>query len=706
MTFENINFTISINYFILTILVFIAVGYAYYIYRHTIPKTSNFIKFILILLRSSALILIIAILFEPVITLNYIQTNKPTNLLLIDNSSSIVQKDSTNRSNKIHGFISDYIANTTGSIKIATFGKEVNPIDFSDEVILKFNESVTNFENLIPFIKKLKENIATISIISDGIITEGSNSTSEIEKLNIPFFTIAVGDTTKPSDIAVNKVQFNKLIYLNSKTEINGIISNNNFSNRKVTVSLSTKYGIIEQKQIKLNKSGINNISFTYEPKKNGKHSLQLTVSRLENEETYVNNKYPFMIDVLNDKTNVLVIAGAPSADLSVIIKSLSVSNKIKLNKIIQLNGTIFLDKTNFGNKIDSADIILMIDFPTFKTPNKLLNAISSRIILKKTPYFLFLSELTNYNRLSAFKNLLPFKTKTFSQGNLLIQPEIVSEGNGIFSDLSLWNNLAPIKVNSYKIGVKSSASLLAIGKTRNSQIDIPILFTSKIAPSRSIVFNGYNFWKWRVQSDEYLINTFDTFLSNSIKWLSTKKEKRIFVKPIKDIFTTNETVEFTGNVYDETLTPISNASVVVKIKSEKFIKSIKLQSTKNGLYSGRIDISSPGIYNYTATISSKNEKLQIVKGKFLISDVEIESINFVLNSNYLTFISNITSGKSFIIDDYSDLFSRIKQFSHIQTNDEIISIKFDVWRNKWILILTIMLFAIEWIIRKQKGML
>ncbi len=706
MTFENINFTLSTNYFILTILMFIAVGYSYYIYKYTIPQTSWFTKTLLITLRSSALIMIIIILFEPVLTLNYIRTNKPVNLLLIDNSSSIVNKDSTSRAKKIHNFIESYKNTISDNTIIATFGNGVNQIDNRNISKLKFNAPVTNFEKLIPFIKNQKKNIATITMVTDGIITEGSNSTSEIEKLNIPVFTVAVGDTTKPSDIAISKVLFNKLIYLNSKTEINGVISNSNFANRIVTVSLFDESGVVGQKQIKLNEYGINNITFAYKPKEIGKNNLLLKVSGIEKEETYVNNKYPFIIDVLNNKTNVLLLAGAPSADLSVIVKSLSENSKIILNKIVQLNRTTFLDKNNYTNKIDSAEIILMIDFPTTKTPVQLLNRINRKITLGKTPYFLFLSELTNYNRLTGFKNLLPFKTKTFSQGYLLTQPEIISVGNGIFNNLSLWNQLAPIKTNNSKIEVKSYTSLLAVGKSRNDKTELPILFTSKLASSRSIIFNGYDFWKWRVQPDAYLENTFNTFLSNSIKWLSTKKEKRIFVKPLKDIFTTNETVEFSGNVYDETLTPINNATVVVEISSDNFKKSIKLQPVKNGIYKGSLGISSPGTFKYTAKINSKDEKQQIVKGKFLISDLEIENINFILNSNYLTFISNVTSGSFFTIDDYSNLFSKIKQFSNIQIKKEVLPVKFDIWRNRWILFLIIIFFAIEWIIRKQRGML
>ncbi len=125
MTLDNIDFTININYLILTILLVLGIGYTYFSYRFTIPTTTNFIKTTLIVIRTLALVLIIGILFEPILFLNFLQKNEPTNLLLIDNSSSIINKDSKNRSENVHKFIDNFKNSVNGNIKIATFGKHI-----------------------------------------------------------------------------------------------------------------------------------------------------------------------------------------------------------------------------------------------------------------------------------------------------------------------------------------------------------------------------------------------------------------------------------------------------------------------------------------------------------------------------------------------------------------------------------------------------
>lgn len=705
MTLENINFTIN-NILILIFLLIIGFGYTYFIYRFTIPRTSKFIRILLILLRSFALGLIILFLFEPSITLNFLKRDEPINLLLIDNSSSIVNKDSLNRSNNVNKFISDYKNNIKGNIKIASFGKDVKLMDSENELALNFSESLTNFENIPTFIKEQKGNIASVTIVSDGIITDGTNSTTEIEKLNIPIFTIGVGDTTRQSDIGINKVEFNKLIYLNSRTEINGIISNLNFANKNVMVSLLDKAGLVEQKQIKLNDSGINNISFYYEAKEVGKQSLTITISQLDSEITYENNKYPFVIEVLDDKTNVLIIAGAPSSDLSFVNQSLAKNENIRLNKIIQITNNKFLDNVDYASKIDSAKVIIMIDFPSKETPQNLFQSVINNLKSKNTPYFLVLSELTDYTKLNIFKDILPFVIKSISKDYQLVQPEIISDGSGIISNSSQWESLAPIRIGNKQIEVKDKSSIIATGKIKNEQVEVPLIFAQKVASSRRIVLNGFDFWKWELQSDRKIENLFDLFLNNSLKWLSTKKEELIFITTSKNIFNSNESIEFIGNVYDETLQPINDALVEVEISSDGYRNNLKLQSDNNGIYSGNINISKSGSFNYKGTITIKDESPKFVKGQFIISDIKIENINFVLNSNYLTFISNTSSGKSFNIANYSDLFAKIEQLSRIQTNDEIIFTKYELWYNKWILLIVILFFAFEWIVRKQKGML
>ncbi len=705
MNFENIDFAFNTNFILLLPLLILGIGYTYFIYRFTIPVTSKLIKTILIILRSTTLILIITILFEPTISFNYSTKVQPKNLLFIDNSSSIVNKDSVNRSNQIDSFISDFRNSVKSNIDYFTFGKEVTPIKINDDFKLLFNESITNFDNLTNYLKR-EDNIASITLISDGIINEGTNSYSNFEKLNIPIFTIAIGDTTRPSDISVKKVSYNKLIYINKTTEIKSIIRNTNLAGRKVFVSLYDDSGVLAKEQIRLNENGINSITFNYEPLSIGKQRLMIKTSQLSEEVTHENNSYPFILDVLNDKIKVLLVAGAPSSDLSIITQSMLKNENIKLSKIIQIAPNKFLDKKDNTTKLDSADIILLLDFPTATTPTKLLREVQNTLANRK-PFFLLLSQSVDYVKLNSLKDQLPFSATKFSKNKMLVQAEIKSYNNTILRNGKDWSKLPPIYMNASELVLKPGTTILAVGKNRKQNSQLPLLFSSNVASSRSIVLNGFNFWKWNLQPDNSVNTLFDRFISNAIKWLfANNNQKRIFVNTSKDIYNSNESIDFIGNAYDESLSPRDDATFDIKISSKNFEKTLKLVSTQKGKYEGTTNISQPGNFNYSANISLPGEQSKIVTGKFAIAEINLENINFVLNSNYLKFISNITSGKSFDVKDYSNLFEELNKLSERKTKNKIVEKKYSIWTNEWILVLIVLLLAFEWLIRKKKGML
>jgi len=706
MSFENITFDFNTSLITLIPLLIIGIGYTYFVYRFTIPITSKFIKTSLIVIRSLTILLIITLLFEPSINFNYSTEVKSKSLLLIDNSSSIVNTDSLTRSNQAHSFISDFTNNVNGNINYFTFGKEVTPIIVNDDFNLLFDESITNFDNLGNYFKT-EDNVSSITLISDGIFNEGTNSYSNFEKLNIPIFTIAIGDTTHPSDVSIKKVTYNKLIYINGTTEIKSVIRNTNLSGRKIFVTLYDDSGIVGKEQIKLNENGINSVSFNYQPLKVGKQSLMVKISQLSEEESYENNSYPIVLDVLNDKIKVLLIAGTASPDLSILTQSVLKNENIALSRIIQITPDKFLDSKNYKSKLDSADIIMMLDFPAINTPSRLIADVKDVIDSSQKPYFFVLSQSVDQKKLATLKERLPFIIPNMETNKILVQPKIKSFNNTLLKNTLGWDKLPPIHMHNSRLVLKSGTTILVVAENRNVRYQIPLIFSSKIASSRSIVLNGFNFWKWNLQSDNSIGNLFNKFIADVIKWLfADNNQKRIFVKTSKDIYNSNESIDFVGNAYDETLSQRNDATFDIKITSTNYEKSLKLVSTQNGKYEGTVNISQSGNFYYSAKISLPGETDKVLNGKFTISETNLENINFVLNSNYLKFISNITSGKSFNIDNYSNLFNEINRLSERQIKRTIVETKYSIWSNEWILVLIVLLFTLEWIIRKKKGML
>ncbi len=709
--FDTLDISININYPILLLLIFLGIAYTYYIYRYTIPPTSMFLKSVLVFIRATAISLIVILIFEPTLIVKYNRSINPINVVFVDNSNSIVNRDSTDRVKMVEDFLNDFSQSVYGENQYYSFSSLIDTIVNPNDSRLNFEGNRTNFEKLKTFLNESKLNIASATIISDGIINDGSSSAYNFDRIGIPIYTVSIGDTAVQADVELKKVLYNDLIYTKSSTELRAVLYNQYLAGKNVTVFLYEDSKLIDQKNVKLASSGLNNTSFTYTPQSPGEKNLLISVSKVENEETFDNNQYPFVVNILDDKIKVLIVAGAPSYDLTILKQILNNNKKIKVDEIIQLTKDKFIPDELFTTKIDSSDIILMIDFPTQYSPTTLISNLTDAIKNNKKSFFFILSQSVNQQKLSSFDIYLPFNIQNFSNEFREIVPNVNSLADPIIStnsnNITLWNDLPPIFQTNSKISANSSSTVLVSSKYKNFDNNSPLIITRSIGENRSVTLNGFGIWKWRLQRNVKNDFLLESFFTNSIKWLYADKQKqRIFVSPIKKVFAQTDEIEFRASIYDETLTPRNDASITITANNENESFDFELTGIGNGIYEGKLGISKSGNYNFKSNIDLDNSTIIGTNGKFIITDLDIENINYVLNKNYLKLISNITSGKSFEVPAYDNLFDALNLNYKTRMSNESISREENIWANEWILVIIVILFSIEWFLRKKRGLL
>ncbi|MBZ0199507.1 MAG: hypothetical protein K8H86_06545, partial [Ignavibacteriaceae bacterium] len=227
-----LTFSFSAVWFIIALL--LLAGYTFYVYRYTVPPVRPVTKAALIMLRFLALLSLLFFIFEPVLTLTKINVMQPVHQFFVDNSRSIQIADGTNRKEKEIQFLDEAISSAVaGNSEFFTFGTDVNKTGSDSITQIKLNEGSTNFSNIISSVKKDERNIASITIVSDGVVTSGLKPLYEAEKLNIPIFTIGLGDTTVKKDVFVKNVLYNEFIYVKTQTTILAEISSHGFEGKQ-----------------------------------------------------------------------------------------------------------------------------------------------------------------------------------------------------------------------------------------------------------------------------------------------------------------------------------------------------------------------------------------------------------------------------------------------------------------------------------------
>lgn len=711
--YDKINLSLSFSWIIFILLIIAAFAYSFFVYRYTLPPVSNLKKFLLVILRFLALSILILIFFEPVATLVKKIKVEPMNIVFIDNSKSMQIKDGTQRIEKILSVLEQLNnSDLKNNLLFYSFGSGVKQIDGNNlQNKLGFNESSTNLNKIFnPDLFKDK-NIASITIISDGVITDGNTPTYLAEKLGFPVYSVAIGDSSRRKDVAIKNVLFNEFVYAETPTTISTTIINSGYDGQTITASLFEGNKLIEQHQLILDQSGINTINFNYLSKESGEKKLTVKISNLENETSLANNVYPFYLNIRSNKIKILIIAGSPSPDLTFIKNALEKEINFQVNTLTQVNGSQFIE-LNPNQKIDSADVLFLLSFPTRETSQEIFNRIKDKVLNKNIPFFLMLNNSVDLSKLLQISNVLPVVIQNFRGDYLIAQPDLNSDefNNPIVSsniNLNEWNNLPPFLYTTGNITPKPESKILSYIKVESNRIKQPLLVSRNLASKRSICFIGKDFWKWKLQTSPNNLSLYDNLMINSAKWLSvTDEQKQFSIKTLRKFYSAGDDIEFVAELYDEALNPINDAEIEVKLKSAENEAELNLTSLGNGLYEGKTKLLKPGDYLFSAEAKLNGKIYKKDSGRFNVGDIEIEMIEPRMNYELLNDLALRTDGKLFMPDDSKDLIAELKKRINKVSDEKIIESQFKLWSNEWMLAIVVLLFSLEWFLRKQSGML
>lgn len=711
---ENLSLHFKINYFYLIVLAIVLVTYVVLNYRYTIPQIPKSLKVLLVILRSFALILLLALIFEPILTLTRKYTVKPVNLIFVDNSKSISFKEQFNRKEIIQKFFNDAEKNNLlNQSKIFSFGSNVIERENSELNQLKFNDGSTNFTNIFNKVKNLDDDISTITILSDGVITDGDNPIYSTEKLDIPIFTVGLGDSTQMKDIEITNVLHNEIIYANTETSILTTIHQKGFDNQKVSIFFYEENKLINRQEINFGNDEIKTISFSYLPKEAGEKKLSIQISVLEGEFSKENNKKIFFVNVISNKIKIGLVAGYLSPDISLIKNSLMNDTNLVVNTLTIIGKNKLLEKNYSEKSLDSSDVLFLINFPSEETPDNILQKIKGLISNKNIPFFISVSNYVSINKLKQLSNELPFSFSNPISGTILVQPNFINDeiNNPILQNNALniaeaWNNLPPIYAPNWNIVSKPESRILLKTRVNNVPLNSPLLMTKILGKKRAIAICATDIWRWKIQNTRNESDLFDRFILNSVKWLNANEERKQFtVRTSKKLYSLNEQIQFQGELYDESFNPINNAEVNVKIKNKNYETETTLNSIGNGLYEGILQDLKTGDYNFEA-LAKVNGTSYKSNGRFTVGEIDLELINPQQDANFLKLLSNTTNGQYYFNGNYQNIFERIKQTNENFNKEKIEVSEINLWSNEILLFVLILLFALEWFLRKREGML
>lgn len=685
--------------FISLLLITASLAVSFYFYKKT--NLSAFKKYILIIIKTTAFFIILFLFLEPSILALVNINRSPVNIVLIDDSRSNVLYNKNKLKDKYNNL--DIFRDKFNTYSFSVSANPPKKIEKPDSLYSDGFE--TNLSSALENVRKeFPEDIFnSFTIISDGNFNSGGNPLYTAKTFQCPFITLGIGDTIQEKDIAIENILYNKKAFTGTLNKINVQIKAYGYMNESVNFSLIREGKVIAVKTINIDADNwTGEITFNIEESDPGTIRYRVAADSKPKEFTYKNNYSDFLINYLQNKINILYISDGPGYDNAVMTNILKrIKNYNITIKTVKSSNDFYegpLDFQTFGE----LSAVFLHGFPPHQFSTEIITSLSEKIKTFNIPLIFFSGKNTDYKKLDIFSDLIPFTIK-----NLSSEETVNLQGTGrqgetyenIFKEMS---SSPPVFIGVSVIQ-KGGSEVLLTSKTSSE----PVLITRNNPNNKSAAFLGYGFWKWRLNSKQNYEPLLEKFLLEIINMSLIKdKKSKLVVIPEKDIFDYSEDLKFTAEVYDENFNPIKNTLVKAKIFSgQNIIRSdliFSMSENKYYLNAGKLQT---GDY----VIKAEAE----LNGNFYVND-EARFLSDTLNDEYkvtrsnfenLRLLADNTQGRFFTFTNTDSINNYLNSIRGIKEELQLSRyIHFNLWENRYVLLFVILLFSIEWIIRKRNN--
>lgn len=669
----------SILFVIGALLVSLAISFYQYFYR---SKDRSSRVFVLFGLRALAIFLILLLFVNPVIKHTEIITEKPSLVVLLDDSESIDYfKERATMNDVVNRINGNTALSDKFDISFFTFGNGLAILDS-----LNFAQPQTNIEDAIDNANKAYTGtIAPIVMISDGNQTIGNDYEYSTSKNHI--YPVIVGDTLTYQDLKIEQLNVNKYSYLNNRFPVEALLfydGDTPVSSRFVIRKngkrvFSKKFSFSSEQRSQI-------VSTSLPSLQKGKNYYTASIEPIQGEKNELNNVRTFSVDVIDEQTKILIVTSILHPDIGAIKKSIETNKQRKVDVKV-------LGKDDFNRK----EYQLIIAYQ----PNASFGSLFESIKDNKENYLIITGTQTDW----AFVNDLELGVSK----NAIQTPEnYLAEYNQNFLTFSQndigFGQFPPLQDKFGEITISKSFETLLNQNINGVSLEFPLFATLEANGQRSAFLLGEGVWKWRAASflSTNSFQDFDNFIGSIIQYLASRKIRKRLDVSIDDIFPANTTIRATAFYVDKNYKFDDRASITMKISNED--RSVQKElpfSVVGNAYLLDIEDLPPGDYSYVVSVAGQTVSSS---GNFKVTTFNVEEQFTRANTRKLKRLAQKTGGVVYHKSELDQLFKAL-----IENKDYVTTQRSEVKnRNiidwEWLLVLAIVLLATEWFMRKYYG--
>jgi len=663
-------------------------SYGFILYSKKSPWSRS-INYALLILRAAAVALICFFLLGPLLNQVTYLEEKPIVVVAIDDSASIKDAydstDFTSIRNQIESLF-NILNQSDYDVRLRGLNGYLGGIEE-----LSFSAESTNLHGVLQGIRQdfEQQNLTATVLVSDGIHNYGSSP--QFLTLNYPVFSLALGDTIPEQDLSIKRLNYNKIAYQGNRFPLEVDLYNNGYVGEEVFVDVLRNEQVVESKSVTIRgDQEINTVSFLLDAETLGIESYRVSVRPKANESSVSNNSRTAFIEVVDSEQRILIAAAAPHPDIKALRAVIESKEGVEVD--------VFIEGIAQETPEGPYDLIVLHQLPQI---TDMPNWLSAWISQTNTFYITGVEDLNTVNALNPVLAYNNFGQSDAVSPNFNPNFELFNINQEL---LYRAGNYPPVRAPYGNFEIKANASVYLYQKVGSAQTSRPLLTVLNGDDTKSAVFSGAGFWKWRLQENGQFEESklFDELFGKLIQFLATKDDKRNFrINTTQESYFNTEVIEFNTEVYNQLYEKVYDYSIDLQLTNAageteeyNFVNSPTENFKIRGL--------EPGVYRYTANTSLAGKR-ETAEGTFSVQALQLEDIDLTANHQLLRNIAKNSGGRFYLLANYEDALRQIDELDArpISRANEKLN---PIINNPWWLYLLLALFSLEWFTRKYHG--
>jgi len=717
-------FTFGYSPWLLGLSLLLAGGLTYWTYRSTVPSVSSGWRVLLGGLRFTSLALICFLLLEPVFQTMQETERPPLLAVLVDDSRSMrvvggpeADSSADGVRERLRSVLPPLQENLRGTARFFGFDRSAQRLPESPLDSLTFSGSRSDLGAALESVsKQLRgENLQAIALVSDGQYNSGQNPARVADRMRVPVHTVTVGDTARRRDLQVRQVVTNDVSYVDTDVPVRVTLGATDVPASTTTVTLLRDGTPLDTAEVSLSGgSSEPSVDLTFRPDTPGLKQLTVRAAPIPNEATTENNVRSVSLRVLENRRQVLVLGAAPSPNFAAARRVLERdANTNVTSRVPRMDGTFY--EGPLPDTLSAFDALVFAGFPSAAVPTETVEALATRV-RDGTPTLFLPDRQTDLSAWQEhFAEALPAapEASTLRFAEAAFAPAESERSHPVYqiedAAVDLFRRLPPISAPVPAWSPTPDARVLGHVTGSSFSGRAPALVVRRRAGHRTAAVLATNTWRWATLPAD--LSAADPLwpglLSNLVRWISTDTDDRpVRVRPVTTAFEGDQPVEFTGQVYDESRSPVSDASVSVEITDSTGTEyPHSMEPLGNGRYELDVGTLPEGSYRYEATAQQGETMLGRDQGEFSVGALRIEYQQTRADAVVMRQIATRSGGTAYTAADADRLPDDLTASSSFQSTRSTESTEAELWRSSVFLAIILVLLGTEWALRKRFGL-